>query len=148
MVDETQDNGVVAGTTDAVDEAVKGVKRASAEDILALPALRIAQAKPFVIPGTGLEVMVAACSGTDAYRHTVAGLCAVKAEGDEKKVAAMKVVGNAIIKSCVVDPELTDEAIQALNEYSANGLGALLEFCKTISGLGDLYRTADFEDFT
>jgi hypothetical protein len=129
------------------EEVVREYRRATLEDIMQLPFIRKAKAKPYVIPGTDLEVLIAPVTPTEAFKASLAGLKALKMEDEDERVAFMLAQANGIIKCCVVEPELTDAALEALNEFNIEGFQGLVQECRNVSGLGGDIDTAQTESF-
>lgn len=151
MTDETMSENVVAQPTEyeVVEEAVKEIRTASLEDLKNLPEIRKANGTPFTIPGTNLTVKIAPCTMLDSYKAGVAALQSNKLEdGTPEKLEHQQIQTRATLKACVVDPVLDDEAIDALERYSANGLIELLFECQRISAIGDVQDTDVSESFS
>lgn len=147
MTDETMSENVVAEPT--VDDVVKELRTASLEDLKRLPEIRKANAVPFKLPGTDLQVKIAPCTMLDSYKSGVAALQSAKLDdGSPEKLEHQQIQARAMLKACVVEPVLDDEAIEALEGYSANGLAALLFECQRISALGGVLDTDVAEDFS
>lgn len=154
---ENVDNDVIQTVTDEVgliEEVIVQSRRASLEDIKGLPGMRKAQAVPFVIPGTDLEVLLAPSSQTQRYKGMIVALAAIKQstdaddkQDDNQRVEIIEAMANSLLKSCVLEPPLDDEAIAALNEYNSTGVTALLEECRKISGMDSTDDTKVVENF-
>lgn len=149
MTDKNVESGVVPEpTTEQITEVVKEMKVASLSQLKELPAIRVAKAVPFVIPGTELTVMLAPCDGVTQYSNSIKQMKLLSSEDVDEQEAMMRAIGNAIVKSCVVEPKLDDDALQALNEYNGTALTALMEKCKEISDLADMANTVATETFS
>ena len=152
-VAQTETLDVVVPEQPTVDAVVQN-KRASLDDIKALPDVRKSKAVPFVIPGTGLEVLVAPCSQSARYKSMMRALSAIKESTDKnpgaddnQRVEIIEAMASSMIKACVVEPALDDEAIAALNEFNASGVTALLEKCREVSGMDTSDDTKAVESF-
>ena len=133
-----------------VEEFIKESRRASLEDIKALPGMRKALAVPFVIPGTDLEVLLAPSSQTDRYKSMIGAMAIIQAsDGNDEgqRVQMIEGMANSLIKSCVIEPLLDDESIAALNEFSATGVTALLVKCREICGMDTADDSQAVENF-
>ena len=135
---------------EVLEEVIETKRRASVEDIKNLPCVRKAKAEAFVIPGTELEVLVAPSSQSDRYKAMISSLAAIKASDDKDESQKVKIIenmANSLLKACVVEPELDDEAIAALNEFSADGVTALLSKCRQVSGMDTADDSQAMENF-
>lgn len=149
MTDKNVESGVVPEpTTEQITEVIKQQQVASLAQLKLLPQIRKANAVPFQIPGTEFVVKIAPCTVTDAYKAIVSELKTVDIEDDEERIANLRTSANALIKACVVEPELDDEAVNAINDFNANALGDLITECKKISGLDKPMSTTVSEAFS
>jgi len=134
--------------TDVVAEVVAEMRAASLEDLKNLPVLRKAQAEDFEVPGTGLTVKLAKCTGNTKYVMSVQQMQMVQTEDEDERGKMVKAMNNAIIKSCCVEPVLDDEAIEALNEFNADAVEALVARCVELSSGGTIKSTDLLESFS
>lgn len=127
----------LAGTqaSEAIDlEAAANLPQASIDDIKQIGAKRIANAVPFPLPTLGMKVMVAPCDS----RTYNAMMSAMFSAGDEIDPGAMSERTTIIVlKACVVEPKLDDEAVQALLDGAGADIMPLLAFCRKISRIND-----------
>jgi len=133
---------------EVVEQVVREYRRASLKDILQLPALRRTQAIPYVIPGTDLEVLIAPASYTDVYKASVSTIKASKIEDTNEQLDALEANAIGLLKACILEPEMTDEAIEALRNYSQFGFSALVKACREISGIAGVSEADNLEGFT
>ena len=139
MENETQEQNeqeaVVAETTEVtVAEVREAQKIATLEQFKQLPEVRLKQAVPFTIPDSDVTVLIAKCDATTKYMMTIQQLKASSTEDEDERIAFLKAMNNGFIKSCVVEPKLDDEAIEALQQFTSVGFEALLSKCAEISG--------------
>lgn len=146
MTDSNEQEVVVQQPT--VEGVVRELRVASLDELKAIREVRKANAQPFTIPGTDITVMIAPCTATDSYKAQIAQLKAIKIESDEERVGFLQATASALIKSCVVDPVLDDEALAALNDFDATAIGALFDKCQQMSQLGDVGETGLMESFS
>lgn len=152
-VQETEAGVTQMPTEEMKEEVMQEVieaKRASLDDIKNLPCVRKAKAEAFVIPGTELEVLVVPSSQSERYKAMISSLAAIKASDDKdegQKVKIIENMANSLLKACVVEPELDDDAIAALNEFSADGVTALLSKCRQVSGMDTADDSQAMENF-
>lgn len=148
MSDETVEQHVVQDTTEAEREVIEQMSVASLEQLKSLPVMRKASAVPFEIPGTGLVVKIAPCTATEAFTASVHQLRAIASESDEERFSIRQIMARSLVKSCVVEPELDDEALDAIDNYDVRGLTALLQKCHEVSGMDDVMVTDQAESFS
>ena len=130
-----------------VESVVAEMKVASLEDLKTLPEIRKASAVPFQIPGTPFTVMLAKCSGITKYVMNVQQMLMVQTDDADERLKYLTAMNNAIIKSCVIQPVLDEDAIQAINEYDGSALEMLLAKCVELSSDGKIKQTDMLENF-
>ena len=140
------DESVVQEPT--VEAVIEEMKVASLEQLKELPAIRKAGAVPFTIPGTDLTVMLAKCTGTTKYMMSVQQVQLAQAEDEDDRLKWLRAQNNALIKSCVVDPVLDDESIEALNEFNGDAVEALVARCVELSSDGRIKAQELLESFS
>jgi len=144
--DNPRSPDVVAEPT--VEEVVQEMRVASLEDIKSLPEMRKAHAVPFDIPDTPFRVMIAPCTAVAQYGAIVSQLKLLRTEDDDERKTQIQAAGNALVKNCVVEPVLDDEALEAINNYNGYALTALLQKCREVSKLGEEGETDVVEAFS
>lgn len=125
---------VETATEVTVGDVLEAQKIATLEQFKKLPEVRLAQAVPFTIPDSDITVLLAKCDATTKYMMTIQQLKASGTEDEDERIAFLKAMNNGFIKSCVVEPKLDDEAIEALQQFTSSGFEALLGKCAEITG--------------
>lgn len=148
MSDESKQEAVVQDTTEVEREVIEQMAVASLEQLKSLPIIRKQKAVPFEIPGTGMVVKIAPTTASAEFKASVQQLRAITVENDEEKEAIRQVIARGLLKACVVEPELDDEALDALQDYNASALTALLNRCHEISHLENVSDTTVAESFS
>lgn len=129
------------------EDVVKEMVVASLADIKGLPDERLKQAVPFTIPGTKLTVMVAPCDALTQYDAVITQMKMLGTEDEAEKRKQLEILGNSMLKACVVDPKLDDGAIDALNQYVGGAVTALLGKCRELSNIDNALNTVGSEAF-
>lgn len=123
-------------------------RQASLDDIKNLPAFRKAKAVPFTIPGTGLVVKVAPTTANASYKSTMLQLNAASVTDDDERMKLIRAMSNGLVQSCVVEPELDEEALEALNAFNGTAYLALVQKCRDVSDLDTAADTDVAEAFS
>ncbi len=144
---------------DAIMDAVVVSGEATLEAIKNLPFIRKQLAVEFVIPGTEIKVKIAPVGKKVRHQMMLESLKLQVDNNSEESPVEDSIkwakfteeMKTSYIKACVVEPELDDEAIEAIGEFDANALDKLFERCQEVSGSlvsPVMNESRDAEDFT
>lgn len=145
MTEEMKQEEVVVAQPTIVAEK----KVSTLDDIKRLPQDRIANAQPFTLPGTNITVMLAKCSGTAKFVLNAQQLQRFRQEdeGNKDESKWLEMMSRTVVKSCVVDPVLDDEAVTALAEGECDAFEALVRKCMELSADEGISETSVLENF-
>lgn len=119
---------------------------------------RAKRAKRVPMPSLGFDLMVAKPMGFDLYDQLFSGTAVqVEGDGDDRSITVDSAFRKALIKNCVVQPKLDDEAVDLI--LSGDGEDALALFTQcmmmahggsdsSIGGLLGMIGTESAEGFT
>jgi len=136
VTDEEAINEAARVIQDDSEDAQPQKQYATVDDVKQWEKDRVENAVDFEVPGTDRWFKIAPADMNTLYKLSTAGLAAMGADGD--KAAFVEAMGDAVVQSAVVLPQLDNAALAALKASDSALYQAILEECQKVSHMEDL----------